>query len=420
MTLRSFLFLQGATSPFFSRLGQALKRQGHTVHRINFNVGDRIYWWGNPAWNYRGNADAFKGYLEQCLTDCKATDLIALGDTRPLHKPAVTFARARGLRLHVVEEGYFRPNWLTFERDGINGYSRLPQDPAWYQEAARLVPDYGDGVSVHNPTALIAAHELAYHIPGLLNPLLYPGYQTHRPNVSPVEFWGWCRRFVQMPAYERRDQRAIADLLDGGRPFYLFPLQINGDSQIRYHSGSRGIPQIIKRVINSFFRHAPEHAMLVIKNHPLDTGLIDYPDWIARLERRLGVQGRILYLESGKLPALLQKARGLVTVNSSVGTSALINNCPVIALGKAIYAIPGLTFQAELDAFWQHGEKPDRSLLRSFRKTVIHTAQVNGGFYSRAGISLGVANCCARLATATDPLDELISAIGLDSNQGDS
>ena len=47
------------------------------------------------------------------------------GDTRPIHAQAVAEARARGLTVHVFEEGYMRPCWVTYERGGTNGNSRL-------------------------------------------------------------------------------------------------------------------------------------------------------------------------------------------------------------------------------------------------------------------------------------------------------
>jgi capsular polysaccharide export protein len=41
---RSFLFLQGLASWFFDRLGRTLAERGHSVHRVNFNGGDRLFW----------------------------------------------------------------------------------------------------------------------------------------------------------------------------------------------------------------------------------------------------------------------------------------------------------------------------------------------------------------------------------------
>ena len=48
------------------------------------------------------------------------------GDTRrhPCRRP-IALARARGITVHVFEEGYLRPYWVTYERGGSNGHSRL-------------------------------------------------------------------------------------------------------------------------------------------------------------------------------------------------------------------------------------------------------------------------------------------------------
>jgi hypothetical protein len=43
-----------------------------------------------------------------------------------------------------------------------------------------------------------------------------------------------------------------------------------------------------------------------------------------------------------------------------------------------------------------------------FRNTVIHTTQVNGGFYCRAGIRMAVNNCPWLLEPERSPLDELL------------
>ncbi|HEY5718730.1 MAG TPA: hypothetical protein VIS52_09565, partial [Motiliproteus sp.] len=206
----------------------------------------------------------------------------------------------------------------------------------------------------------------------------------------------------------RRDAEEIQNLLRRKTRYYLLPLQLNSDSQIRTHSRSRGVPFLVKQVINSFFRHAPADTHQVIKNHPLDTVLINYAAWIGRLVRRLKLQGRILYLESGHLPTLLDHTLGVVTVNSSVGTSAFVHGCPTIAMGDAIYDMEGLTFQGPLDQFWTNLSPPDRKLYRDFRNTVIHTTQVNGGFYTRKGIRLGVQQCAERMSEDYSRLQQLL------------
>jgi capsular polysaccharide export protein len=137
-------------------------------------------------------------------------------------------------------------------------------------------------------------------------------------------------------------------------------------------------------------------------------GLVDYPVVIRNLENRFGLSGRICYLESGNLEALLRAARGTVTVNSTVGGLALGLACPTIALSDPIYNLKGLTFAGPLDAFWTEGTPPDAELYRCFRTTVIHSTQINGGFYSRQGIDLAVRNALAPLTADRSPLEVLL------------
>jgi capsular polysaccharide export protein len=146
----------------------------------------------------------------------------------------------------------------------------------------------------------------------------------------------------------------------------------------------------------------------VIKNHPLDAGLVNFRRVIAALEKRFGLAGRIDYLESGDLGPLLQNAQGTVTVNSTVGLLALGEGCPTVTLSDPIYNLPGLTFQGPFDDFWTHAFKPERELFRRFRNTVIHATQVNGGFYSAQAIRMAVENCRRFLEPERSPLDELL------------
>jgi capsular polysaccharide export protein len=406
---RNFLFLQGVISPFFVRLADALAAAGHGIRRVNFCVGDLRYWRGHPADRYRGAAAGFADFLQPLLARHQVSDLVLFGDERPLHRPAIALARAAGLRVHVFEEGYLRPDWITLEEDGVNANSRLPRDPAWYRWAEHRLGAPPAARPVGASLRTRAVQDLAYHLANLANPLLFPGYRTHRPHNAALEYAGWAHRFARLPYWRRREHGRIAALLDQARPFYLLPLQLNADAQILRHSDFADMPELLDRTLDSFARHAPRDTLLIVKNHPLDTGLVNYRRRLRQLERRHGLQGRLAYLETGDLPALLRHARGVVTVNSTVGIAALQQGCPTVALGQALYALPGLTHQDGLDPFWQALPKPDPGLFRAFRNTLLHTALVNGGFYTRAGIELAVRNSLPRL-TGSAPLRALLDA----------
>jgi capsular polysaccharide export protein len=248
---------------------------------------------------------------------------------------------------------------------------------------------------------------VAYHLAGLLNPLFFPHYRTHAGVTAPVEYLGYIKRFSLLRWWEPRDARLIEGMVASKALYYVLPLQLNSDAQIRDHSRFESMAEVIEYVISSFARQAPSLSRLVIKNHPLDMGLVPYEKTIARLARDFDVAGRVDYLESGNLDLLVTHARGLVTVNSTVGGVSLSLDCPTTSLSDPIYNLPGLTFQGALDDFWEHGQPPDGELFRRFRNAVIHTTQVNGGFYCRNGIELAVRNSVAVLEAEISPLERL-------------
>ena len=405
---RSFLFLQGVCSPFFGQLADQLGGQGHRVWRINFNAGDQLYWGGRPASQFRGSLEELPGYLESIYHDHGITDQILFGDCRPVHQPAVIKAREHGVRLHVFEEGYFRPHWVTLERGGVNAHSPLPRDPEWYRSAGLRVPEYHRGTQFKSPFWVRAGHDLAYHLAGVANPLLFPRYRTHAPTTAPVEYASYLQHRFQVSRHQRRDADLIESLAETGTAYFLLPLQLSSDAQIRFHSPFTGMEDVMDHVMASFARHAPANSRLIVKNHPLEVGLIDHAAACARAARHHGIEGRVDFLESGNLETLVRHARGTITVNSTVGGVALSYGCPTIALSNPIYNLPGLTFQQGLDAFWTQAEKPDEELFRCFRNVVVHAAQINGGFYCKNGISLAVQNSIGPLTLEQSPLEGLL------------
>jgi capsular polysaccharide export protein len=407
MSTRRFLFLQGVNTPFFAKLADKLQAEGHVTYRINFSAGDVMYWGRRDAWAFRKPLPLLKEFLSEKLSQHGITDILLFGDRRPIHQPAVILAKKLGIRVHVFEEGYLRPYWVTLERNGVNAGSLLPRDANWLRLAAKRVPSYGDGEPFLSTLRVRALHDMAYHSFNFWNFLFFPRYRTHRPLVSAIEYIGWGRRFSLMPWYERSDHKTISALFANQAPFYLLPLQLDSDTQIREHSPFDHMEEVINLTMSSFARCAPAGARLVIKNHPLDTGFVNYRRIIRRLEKKLDMRGRVDYLESGDLDPLIKKAQGLVTVNSTVGLTSLALGCPTIALSDPIYNLEGLTFRGSLDEFWQMRTSPDADLFNAFRNVLIHTTQINGGFYSSEGIAMAVTNSAKVLLAEQSPLELL-------------
>lgn len=404
---RTFLLLQGVCSPFFGRLANRLLDDGHRVFTVNFNAGDALYRGGAGAWNYREPLSCLRDFLDHKYRTFDITDQVLFGDRRPVHRPAVEHGKACGVRTHVFEEGYFRPCWVTLEREGVNRHSLLPRDPAWFRAVGTTLPEPDPVVSFESPFRYRAAHDVVYHLSNALNPVLFPHYRAHATVAAPVEYAGYLKRFGELKLIRMREYRRVRALIESGIRYYVLPLQLNSDAQIRDHSRFAHMGEVITSVLESFAKHAPEDARIVIKNHPLDTGLMNFTRIVRVCERQFGLVGRTVYLEDGDLVSLVRQAQGVVTVNSTVGLVALEQGTPTVTLSDPMYNVPGLTFQGPLDDFWVSRIPPNAGFFALFRRVVMQATQVNGGFYCRQGINLAVENSSRILTALRSPLEAL-------------
>jgi capsular polysaccharide export protein len=394
---RKFLFLQGMATPFFAKLASALAEQGHEVRRINFNGGDRLFWRLPGAVDYRGDLENWPPYLSHRIRTWGITDIVLFGDCRPLHRVAIRIGRWLGIPVHVFEEGYIRPNWITLEKDGVNGNSRLPRDPQFFRAAAGTALAWDGGVTVRSNFVQRAIHDVVYNLATAAMTWRYPQYRTHRPSHPLVEYMHGARRFLRKPIAKRHARKMSSKLSRERRAYYVFPLQLESDAQVRHHSKYAQMEVAIAEVISSFSRYAPKDTLLVITEHPLDTSKKDWSAIVRSLAAESGIGGRVIVLEGGSPEELIRHSLGVPVVNSTVGYIALSFGIPVVALGVAIYDMPGLTYQDGLDHFWADGTPPDFETFDAFRRVIAERTQVNGGFFSAQGLALAVHGAAARL-----------------------
>ena len=384
---RVFLFLQGPASPFMERVAVRLEAMGHAARRINISFGDRLFWRRPGAVHFRGSIEEWPSFLAAYCTQEGVTDIVLLGDCRPHHIEAIRHARERGIGVFVTELGYLRPDWVTIERDGMTTFSHFPRDPESIRALAATVPEPDLAVRYTSDFGTMVRWDVAYNLANVfLSPLFHPYYKWHAIRHPLAEYAGWIRKFVRAPRTRRRTGRDYAALMGSGAPFYVFPLQLATDYQIRAHSRFRDLETVVRLVVSSFAAHAPAEARLAVKVHPLDNGLIPWGKVLAGAAAACGVEGRVTFLEGGNLNSMLKAARGCVTVNSTTGITALRFDCPVVALGNAIYDVPGLTHQGPLDTFWTEAERPDSRLRDAFIRALVGATQVKGGYYNAEAI----------------------------------
>lgn len=384
---RRILLLQGPIGPFFGELARFLLDNGREVTKVHLNGGDAWFYDLPGAVDFRLSPDHWPHFIDSLLSTRKIDAVILFGDCRPYHRAAALRARLRQVPIFVFEEGYIRPNYVTFEPAGVNGFSILPRSLALLRALPGPAPEPR---AIKAPFSRLARYAMIYYLAGRFRRAAYPNYRHHKPFDIYPELWYWVRAGLRKQWY-RVIERGVHRRLTEGLPgkFFLVPLQVYNDSQVRHHSDFRSVRAFIAQVLNSFARSAPADCWLVFKHHPMDRGHRDYGRQIREQAEEAGVSGRVLYIHDQHLPSLLRATCGVVVINSTVGLSALFHGAPVKVLGRCVYDLPGLTHQGSLESFWKQPEKASRDFFRRYRDYLIHLTQVNGSFYSGESIVLG-------------------------------
>ena len=394
---RSFLFLQGPISPFFSEVAAGLRELGHAAHRINLCLGDKLFWHGPGAVDYRGGAEGWPAFVGAFLDRHGITDLVLLGEQRPLHRAAIAEARARGVAVAVTDFGYLRPDWIVLERDGLGAESRFPRDSEAIRTLAARCPEPDLRPRYADDFAAQARWDVRYHLASLAP---WP-FRHHRSFLlhHPVPAYlgtGW--RLLRRAAETRRDAALVAGLRARGVPLFLFAMQMETDYSVRAYSRFPDNDTAIAEAVGSFARAAPPEARLLVKLHPLDPGLKRWRSRIGRIAAAAGAAPRVHAL-TGALPAdeAILACRGVATINSTLGLRSIQLGRATRVLGEAIYDVPGLVWRGGADAFWTEAPPPDAALAAAFTRAIAGCLHLRGVFYARPGLDAAVAGAVRRL-----------------------
>ena len=431
---RRFLIVTAPFGPFGRTLAEQLAAEGASVARMLFNAGDAAYWRRSGAVPYTGDVRLWPARLAKLVQDQALTDLIVFGEGGPYNQAvlsqaaklkalAATAARSTGaaveasparaaghaandappkvpaaqaarlrepsgsgaasaahpnppLRIWVLENGYFRPDWITVEENGVNASSSLPRDRKAYdppipeilptRPAGRILPHHVINISL-------------YHVAQPLGRLVFRRYVYPYTQSPWLQFIGHVRRYLSLAV--RSKIESDAGVIRERGPFFMACLQREGDAQLLRYSHYADNTAFLAEVLSSFARHAPADARLVIKNHPLDPGLVDLARMTHVLAVERGIADRVDFIDGGNLAALCRACAGMVVNNSSAALSALGFSTPVKVLGEAFFDIDGLTDQKPINAFWTNPTPPDDELFNRFKAHVIARTQVNGNYH---------------------------------------
>ena len=412
---RVFLMLQGPHGPFFDQLGGQLRKAGAEVWRVGFNAGDEVFWSDRDRFiRHQGTPGEWPARLERIIAERGVTDIVLYGDVRPVHAAAREAAQRYGLVLHVFEEGYLRPFWISYERGGSNGHSALMGIAlremrhalrGRVAETSRPPAQWGD-MRQHK------FYGALYHFFVLVANRRYPGYRTHRQIGVFREFRLNLRRLLLTPLdmiAQRRETRAIRR---GGFPYTLVLMQLEHDSNFVAHSPYARMSQFTDEVIEQFARAAPRHHHLVFKAHPLEDGRGGIRRAVLDKARAVGLADRVHFVRGGKLAPLLNQARAAVTVNSTSAQQALWRGLPVKAMGRAVFCKPGLVSDQPLAEFLADPAPPNGTAYRRYRDFLLESSQVPGGFYAERSRAHALRLVVDMMLAPEDPYEALVAGRG--------
>ncbi len=387
-TQRKFLFLQGPHGPFFRQLGVKIAATGASVSRIGFNRGDAVFWMRNSGFKpFSGTPEEWPAFLESYLTTEGITDIVLYGDSRPMHQTAREIAKVRGITAHCFEEGYLRPYWATYERGGTNGHSALMGlDMDVIRRAVDDHPVEQPEVPVQWGSAWHHAfYGFLYHLFLSLPTRRFRNYRPHREVSVLTELRFYIRKLVSMPLYGIQRRIRTRRLLRSGAIYHLVLLQLSHDASLRNHSDFNSVEEFICKVTAEFAAGAPTHHKLVFKAHPFEDGREPLPAIVRKVALSADIPKRVLYIPGGKLGPLLDSANSTVTVNSTAAQQALWRNLPVYALGRSVFAKPELVSGKSLAEFFVEPDAPDAESYSYYRKFLLETSQIGGGYYTQRG-----------------------------------
>ncbi|EPZ5471218.1 capsule polysaccharide modification protein KpsS [Campylobacter coli] len=380
---KTVLLLQGPVGTFFHRLAIKMKKNKTKVFKLNFNGGDFLFY---PS-GKRCKCDEkdLENFYENFFKEKKIDAIVMYNDCRLIHAKAIKVAKGLGIGIWIFEEGYLRPYCITFEKDGVNANSSLPRDKNFYLSCNILTKESIKEIPGGFKFMAFSAF-LYWFFSFLLAPFF--NNKLHHRTLYPFEFLFWFRSLYRKYLYKFTEKKLNQKIYSLEKKYFLAILQVYNDTQIKHHY-KKSIEEFIEELILSFANHARSKSYLIFKHHPMDRGYRNYSKLINGLSQKYHVEGRIFYVHDTYLPTLLKNALGCITINSTVGLSAILEGCPTKVCGNAFYNFEGLAYPKKLQFFWReaHAYKPNPSLVLNFKNYLLNTNQFNGNFYKNSFLS---------------------------------
>ena len=288
---------------------ETARRAAESLHRARRQPGSGLHRL-LKSWLYAAQYNAFRARMD-AAPGAVAIVWNGLTGTRLAFASA---ARDAGRACIFVERAPL-PGRITVDPQGVNAASSLPRDAAFYRDWADATP---------------------------------------RPDAP-----GWRALGAALTARPSRRAEIAQGKADHGltdRPFLFCPLQVPDDTQVTRFAGWCGGMVGFLRALSDAVAHLPDGWHLRLKEHP--SSKRSMATALAEMQARHG--DRVVVDNRTDTFDQVAAARGVVTLNSSVGLQAFFHDKPVIVMGEALFRIPGVICPADgpeqlVDLFAQPG-----------------------------------------------------------------
>ncbi|MFB4331520.1 hypothetical protein [Paenibacillus sp. CR_12] len=263
---------------------------------------------------------------------------------RIIHK----YAMKNKKKVIIFENGYFRPFTLTVDNFGVNSENSLPRNPEFYEDI---------NVSYDRYNKYLLRPEIAKIDAGLTDKFL-DKLKIEKP--------------IKNNSFSDNSKKMNLD--DGD--FIFVPFQLQSDAQIIRNSPNisymkKLVEITLKAVLNYNNRNEKQkHLKIIYKPHPLQESDGKSYD-IKEIMQLVGKSKVAEIAEDISTDYLIKNSKAVITINSTVGIEALVNEKPVITLGNTFYNIDGLVCNVHPDNLDRDFDdiiefKPRKELLHKY------------------------------------------------------
>ena len=262
-------------------------------------------------------------------------DLLIIWDgTRIYERTAIEFARKYKKKYYVIENGYFRPFTIMFDSKGANYDSTIPRNIEFYKKIKN------DSLKFqkykHTPLIIEKQEKLK---------------KIQNKNIHKVFAFIFSLEFSKIKKIQKicnhfyikiKNQIFFKEkLLNYKKERYVFiPFQVESDSQIILYSPKikkmYDLVEVVLKNIEKYNKNTGDNLKAIFKLHPMDND-ID----LSKFRKFYKNELFHIFKEENTMQ-LLKNSQLVITINSTVGIEALLEEKNVITLGNAFYNIKGI------------------------------------------------------------------------------